>query len=149
MCWEHQRSYRYLRMNKLLLQGSYFTLISGIGWCIDFGMFAFLSIYMGMPIHYANMLSSIPAVTFVFFFATRYIFSCKPDGLSLKVKYIIYLLYQICLIYIVSLMAKWIYDSIMSFNEVINGVEVIAKLLITPITMMCNFIMMKTLGEKI
>lgn len=53
-------------MKSIIRQGTYFTVISGIGWCIDFGVFSLLGIYVGIPVAYANMLSSLPAITFVF-----------------------------------------------------------------------------------
>jgi len=135
----------------LLKQGAFFTIISGIGWCMDFGLFSLLSIYAGVPVSYANILSSIPAVTFVFCFATRHIFKTRAGGMSLKQKYVVYLVYQLILVTSVSYLALWLYDYL-AVTEFFAGLDsllkILVKFLITPITMICNFCVMKILAER-
>lgn len=141
-----------MRMNKVLRQGSYFTLISGIGWCMDFGLYSLLSIYWCVPVAYANMISSLPAITFVFAMATRHIFIRRSGGLKIWQKYVIYLVYQAALVISVSFLAEWVYNIIQDKLLMLclgKALKVLVKCLITPITMLMNFIVMKILVEKI
>ena len=85
-------------MQKLLQQGGFFVVISGIGWLLDFGIYALLTGPFSLPVLWSNMLSSLPAVTFVFLFSTRKIFAANHGHWSLRQKYLFYLCYQAVLI---------------------------------------------------
>jgi len=132
-----------------------FLLISGIGWIIDFGVFYLASTIIGIAVVYANILSSIPAITYVFNKSTRKIFDVKNDNCRIHTKYLIYLIYQLFLVVIVSCVAQYIYNYFLTINIlknstiVYNHLKLISKIIITPITMTCNFIVMKILSEKI
>ncbi|MFW2487156.1 GtrA family protein [Clostridium chromiireducens] len=135
------------------MQISKFLIISGTGWLIDFLIYLLLAIKLNFDVGYSNFISGIPALTFVFMVSTRKIFECNTDGLSLKRKYIIYFLYQMILIIIISLFGQILYSiiNISSFNKIIIIKEyskIITKLIITPITMVLNFCVMKILSEK-
>lgn len=141
-----------MRMNKILRQGSYFTLISGIGWCMDFGIYSLLGIYWNVPVAYANMIGSLPAITFVFVMATRHIFTRRNGDLKIWQKYVVYIIYQAVLVVSVSFLAEWLYNIIQNglFNMLSWGVlKALIKCLITPVTMLMNFVVMKILVEKI
>lgn len=141
-----------LKLKKILKQFINFLFLSGIGWLIDFTLYLlFLNIF-NLKIIYSNILSSIPAVTFVFFISTRKIFSKNNSRISLKEKYLIYFLYQLILILLISLLAQYLY--LLSLKNISMNVElkllkIIIKILITPITMLINFIVMKFLIEKL
>ena len=140
-------------MTNIVRQGGFFIFVSGIGWLMDFGIYTCLSSFWGVPVAYANMLGSVPAVTFVFIFSTRRIFSSQRSRLGLRIKYAIYLGYQFALITLVSTLAGYLYFSL-SMVQVEWGffykyLNIIVKCLITPITMICNFLVMKFLIEKI
>ena len=86
-----------------------FYLCSGIGWLIDFSIYWLLTSQFGFPVTGANYISSIPAITFVFFVSTRKTFLCRPDGLSKAAKYLIYVVYQLLLLTAVSFLAGWLH----------------------------------------
>lgn len=141
-----------LKLKKILKQFINFLFLSGIGWLIDFTLYLLFSNIFNLKIIYSNILSSIPAVTFVFFVSTRKIFSKNNSRISLKEKYLIYFLYQLILILLISLLAQYLY--LLSLKNISMNIElkllkIIIKILITPITMLINFIVMKFLIEKL
>ena len=141
-----------LNLKQILKQFINFLFLSGIGWLIDFTLYLLFSNVFNLKIIYSNILSSIPAVTFVFFISTRKIFSKNNSRISLKEKYLIYFLYQLILIVLISIWAQYLY--LLSLKNISMNVElkllkIIIKILITPITMLINFIVMKFLIEKL
>lgn len=141
-----------LNLKKVFKQFINFLFLSGIGWVIDFILYLFFSNVFNLKIIYSNILSSIPAVTFVFFVSTRKIFSKNNSRISLKEKYLIYFLYQLILIFLVSLFGQYLYLLILkrtTINVEFKILKLIIKILITPITMLINFIVMKFLIEKL
>jgi len=140
-------------LKKLYKEFLYFILVSGTGWLIDFGIFYLLSTFLGLNVLYSNLISTIPAFSFVFFISTRKIFKNNIKRLTLKQKYIFYFIYQILLVTSVSFFGQWLYeishDSLIAFNLTDNIIKFCAKIVITPITMTFNFIIMKILTEKL
>ena len=139
-------------LKKILRQFIKFLFLSGIGWLIDFTLYLIFSNRFDFKIIYSNILSSIPAVTFVFFVSTRKIFIKNKKGLTLKEKYFIYFLYQAILIITISLLGQYLYLLILKNIAVkieLKILKLIIKILITPITMLINFIVMKFLVEKL
>lgn len=135
------------------MQISKFLMISGTGWLIDFSIYFLLTTKLDFGVGYSNFISGIPALTFVFLVSTRKIFEYNTDGLSLKRKYSIYFVYQMVLIVIISLFGKILYSiiNVSSFYNIVVIKEyskIITKLIITPITMVLNFCVMKILSEK-
>ena len=129
-------------------------LISGTGWLLDFGVYSYLSIRVGFPVSYSNMLSAIPALTFVFFISVRKIFAESTKRIPLWYKYLIYFAYQMVLVFCVSLLGQWLFNvasnsSLIKFAFISEYLKILCKLVITPITILCNFVVMKTLSEKI
>jgi len=141
-----------LNLKQILKQFINFLFLSGIGWLIDFTLYLLFSNVFNLKIIYSNILSSIPAVTFVFFISTRKIFSKNNSRISLKEKYLIYFLYQLILIVLISIWAQYLYLLSLkniSMNIELKFLKIIIKILITPITMLINFIVMKFLIEKL
>ena len=137
---------------KILRQFIKFLFLSGIGWLIDFTLYLIFSNIFDFRIIYSNILSSIPAVTFVFFLSTRKVFIKNKRGLTLKEKYLIYFLYQVILIITISLLGQYLYLLILKNIAIkikLKILKLIIKILITPITMLINFIVMKFLIEKL
>ena len=137
-------------MKKLLVQAIRFVGLSGIGWLLDFCVFAILG-NVSSNVIANNFLSSWMGVTFVFLFATRKVFR-NNSRISLKWKYAIYLLYQLILIALVSQLLGFVNGRLLdyvhiSLIEQFSGIA--AKILVTPITMLLNFIVMKNLIEKL
>ena len=139
-------------LKKILRQFIKFLFLSGIGWLIDFTLYLIFSNIFDFKIIYSNILSSIPAVTFVFFVSTRRVFVKNKKGFTLKEKYFIYFLYQVILIITISLLGQYLYLLILKNIKVkieLKILKLIIKILITPITMLINFIVMKFLIEKL
>lgn len=137
-------------MKKLFLQAVKFIGLSGIGWILDFMTFTVLG-FFSENVTLNNFISSWVGVTFVFIFATRKVFQ-NNSKIPLKMKYLIYLAYQCLLIYLISKLLgyvnAWIVKSI-AIEFVIKLAPTISKIFVTPITMILNFIVMKTIIEKI
>nr|WP_314767671.1 GtrA family protein [uncultured Lachnoanaerobaculum sp.] len=137
-------------MKMLLRQIAKFVGISGIGWILDFCTYTSLS-FCSNNIVINNIISSWLGVTFVFIFATRKVFK-NNSRISLKKKYAIYLAYQLILIYLISKLLGYINSYIISnvmIEEILRLSTVISKVIITPITMIMNFIVMKSIIERI
>ena len=137
-------------MKRLLGQAVRFIGLSGIGWILDFSTYIVLSrICENLVLD--NFISSWVGVTFVFIFATRKIFE-NNSRIDLKWKYLIYIVYQVLLIFLVSkllgLIDSFIVSNI-SLAVVTRFSAIIAKILVTPITMILNFFVMKVLIEKL
>lgn len=137
-------------LKRLLGQAVRFVGLSGIGWILDFSTYIVLSrICENLVLD--NFISSWVGVTFVFIFATRKIFE-NNSRIDLKWKYLIYIVYQVLLIFLVSkllgLIDSFIVSNI-SLAVVTRFSAIIAKILVTPITMILNFFVMKGLIEKL
>lgn len=138
---------------KLLNQFKRFLLTSGIGWLIDFGIYSIITSFLGINILYANIISSIPAVTFVFIISTRKTFTNGDSNLSLRMKYIIYIIYQLILLLFIYNLGQYLFY-ILNRNLLITMIvgeymKIFVKIIITPITMTINFLVMKFLIEKL
>ncbi len=137
----------------LIKQFLKFLMVSGTGWLIDFSIYILLTSKLNLLVGYSNFISGIPALTFVFCISTNKIFKNTNKGFSLKKKYIIYFVYQMLLIVTISLIGQALYSVIFNsrlYNIIMikDYLKIIVKLLITPITMILNFIVMKILCEK-
>jgi putative flippase GtrA len=137
-------------LKRLLGQAVRFIGLSGIGWILDFSTYIVLSrICENLVLD--NFISSWVGVTFVFIFATRKTFE-NNSRIDLKWKYLIYIVYQVLLIFLVSkllgLIDSFIVSNI-SLAVVTRFSAIIAKILVTPITMILNFFVMKGLIEKL
>ena len=136
-------------MKLLLIQFIKFLFVSGTGWLIDFGLYSIFTGIFGLEVIYSNIMSSIPAITFVFIISTKKIFKENQKEFSIKQKYIMYFLYQMILIFLVSLLAQLLYK--ISINNSINFsfLKIAIKITITPLTMVLNFFVIKYLAEKL
>lgn len=139
-----------MQLKNLILQAVKFIGLSGIGWILDFGVYAVLA-SVSSKLMLNNIVSSWVGVTFVFVFATRNVFKNK-SRIPLKWKYVIYILYQMILILVISKALNAVDMIIMNNtnNEMILKLSpAISKILITPVTMILNFGVMKGVMEKI
>jgi hypothetical protein len=133
----------------LLVQFIKFLFVSGTGWIIDFGIYSVLTEVFKFQIIYSNILSSIPAISFVFIISTKKIFKKSDRGFSIKQKYLIYCIYQIFLVFFISLLGQFLYEIFIKNEVNFNLLKVVIKIMITPITMIMNFFVIKYLVEKI
>ena len=140
-------------MKKLLLQLLRFVGISGVGWLIDFSLYLLFTSLFHWDVFYSNCLSAIPAVTLIFFVSTSKIFRRTKTKVPVPVKYVIYIAYQFILLLIVSsigqLLAGKITQTFADIPFLVSCSKIIAKVIITPITMAANFMVMKVLIENI
>jgi len=136
-------------MKGLLLQFIKFFGISGIGWCLDFSVYIFLTQKLNWPVFQSNYLSSILAVSLVFYVSTRKIFKESKSKISIRSKYLIYLIYQILLLSLVSILGQYLSTCLGTLGLHSNITKILAKIIITPITMIINFVVMKIMVEKL
>lgn len=137
-------------MNELWRQAVKFIGYSGIGWLLDFAAYTILGVWSGNLV-LNNIISSWLGVTFVFIFATRKVFQ-NNSKIALRWKYILYILYQAILIFWVSKLLGAINRAIVSYVDwviICSIAPIIAKVLVTPITMVLNFFVMKSVIERI
>ena len=137
-------------MKNLLKQAVKFVGLSGIGWILDFLTYTILG-FISSNVVVNNIISSWIGVTFVFIFATRKVFPTQSQ-ISLKWKYLIYLGYQVLLILLISKLLGQVNEFILVHNTIrIIGrfSTIISKILVTPITMVLNFIVMKSVIERL
>lgn len=128
-----------------------FVGVSGIGWILDFFVYTVLgSISENVVLN--NIISSWVGVTFVFNVATRKIFK-NNSKISLKWKYLIYIIYQIVLILLISRLLGCVNQFIilhMGATQLMLRISrIISKIIVTPITMVLNFIVLKNVIEKL
>lgn len=137
-------------MKKILIQAFKFFGISGIGWLLDFLTYTGLGL-VSENLVLNNIISSCVGVTFVFAFATRKVFQ-NNSKISLRWKYLIYLAYQMVLIVFISKLLDGINAMIVNnfdIEIILRFSSVIAKIVVTPVTMVLNFIVMKRIIEKL
>ena len=138
------------QFEKLFSQFIKFLFISGIGWLIDFCLYTVLTIKFNLKIFYTNIFSSIPAISYVFLVSTRKIFTkSHRNNLTIIQKYIIYFIYQLLLIFLISIVAQNLYTLVGKYNLNFKMMKIIIKILITPVTMTINFFVIKYLTEKL
>lgn len=136
-------------LKKIVLQFVKFLFVSGTGWMIDFSLYFIFTSILKYEVFYSNILSSIPAITFVFIVSIKKIFRENRNGISTGKKYLIYFLYQMLLVILISLLGQFLYLSVLNHNFKYKAIKIIIKLIITPITMTINFFVMKFLSEKL
>jgi hypothetical protein len=137
------RNANVLDLGRQLLSGRFraillFTLTSGVGWLIDIGLFTWLTAIGLAPLS-ANLISAGTAVTYVFLVSTRRIFS--HDHSYMVGKFLFYLAYQIAAVFLASLAIDVLY-------RIVGGHPLLAKVLVTPVTLYMNFIFMAYLLER-
>ncbi|MFI3173009.1 MAG: hypothetical protein R3Y58_11685 [Eubacteriales bacterium] len=130
-----------------------FIALSGAGWLIDMTVYSFMTYVIGFNVAYGNFISAIPAITLVFCVSTKKIFNTNKSGLSLKTKYLIYFAYQMVLVSLVSMFGQLLYNIIAAsflgeITFIATWLKLICKIIITPITMITNYFVMKVLSEK-
>ena len=106
-----------------------FAVVSGLGWLIDFSIFALLNL-LGLPIWLANIFGATAAVLFVFFVSVRRIF--QDNGHYIIWKLFNYIVYQLIAIVCASLLI----DFIALQYEIL---PIVAKIIVTPLTFYANF----------
>ena len=137
-------------MKNIISQIIKFLGVSGIGWILDFCTYTLLG-FVCNNLAINNVISSWVGVTFVFAFSRKKIF-LDNNHISIKWKYLIYLLYQAILIFLISKLLVIVNMLILEYVAIsfVQNISAIAsKVIVTPITMITNFIVMKIVIEKL
>ena len=136
-----------------LLRLSSFTLLSGVGWCIDFAIFNVL-VSRGFTSFAANLSSASVAVTFVLIIARRWIFRHHVETLPMTIFW--YAAWNAAAIPAASLGLKAVSAGLLQVDwgqaKLLAGTGLdhpiayrmlianFAKIVITPFTMYANFV---------
>ena len=137
-------------LRQLLRQILRFLGLSGIGWLMDFTVYTLLSLRME-NLALVNVFSSLVGASFVFLFSTRFVFR-DSHRIPLGLKYAIYIVYQLLLIFLISKLRAWIAAGIALYAPwalLRKLAAVLSKIIVTPITMTVNFLVMKAVIEKL
>lgn len=126
--------------------------ISGLGWLLDFTAFTIFGLILD-ELFYASALSALAGASFVFILSPNLIFINKKN-ISLKTKYVIYIFYQILLILFISYLIVEIEQQLqlylVNYLPIIENLcYILSKILVTPVAMICNFLVLKIVIEKI
>ena len=130
-----------------------YFLIAGIGWVIDFSLYTVLTMALDLPVALSNGLSSLVSVTFVFFMSTKKVLTNNTNGLPLAAKYVVYVVYQACMILAMSALAGQLNGWLLGLSAVrgtpvlARNTKIITKILITPVTMVVNYLVLKRIVE--
>ena len=137
------------KLRGLFRQALRFIGLSGIGWLLDFAVYTVLSMLLS-NLAAANMLSSLVGASFVFLFSTRFVFR-DNHRIPLFLKYCVYIVYQVILIVLISLLLSRINALICAHAPAFIAAfsAILSKIIVTPITMTLNFFVMKFAIEKL
>lgn len=141
---------RNSKLRNLLVQAIRFVGLSGIGWLLDFTVYTVLSFVLE-NLAVVNMLSSLCGASFVFLFSTRFVFQ-NSHRIPLWMKYAVYIIYQLVLIWLISMLLAQINVFLVGFlGSTFLGAfcPTLSKIIVTPITMCLNFFVSKFVIEKI
>jgi putative flippase GtrA len=143
---------KQINVKRIFHQFILFVLVSGVGWLMDFSIYTLLSYLTDLKVIVINIISSIPAITYVFLLSNKKIFKNEHSRLSLKTKYLLYFAYQLVLLLCISAFGELLYGifiDVITVPFLLEHLKIVIKILITPITMTVNFIVMKNLIEKL
>ncbi|QGN56107.1 hypothetical protein GKE62_17710 [Novosphingobium sp. Gsoil 351] len=144
-----------------LLKLPAFTLLSGIGWCIDFVIFNYL-VALDHTYFASNLVSAAVAVSFVLITARHWIFRNHVESLhGVVVKYVLWNVVSVTAAsFFVQITASGLeqidLSGIASATGHVTGmtpnrvtiVSNLSKLLVTPITMYANFLAVGYIVER-
>ncbi|WP_139364720.1 GtrA family protein [Pantoea eucalypti] len=143
LAWCRQKILEGINFMKLFLG---FILISGIGWLLDMTTFTLLSKFFGTAPAYANFISSMVGVTYVWIVALNRLFKRREYSKSIYLP--VYWGYQGISILIYSTLISIV--AVSSFNFKISellGIHsaLVAKIIITVPNLLTNFLFMTIL----
>lgn len=126
--------------------------LSGVGWILDFTTFALLGLILN-NLFTVSIISALVGASFVFILSPKLIFKNK-NNISLKIKYIIYISYQILLIlfisYLIIEVEHLLQLYLVKYLPIIENLcYLLSKIFVTPVAMISNFLVLKIVIEKI
>jgi putative flippase GtrA len=115
-----------------------FVFLSGLGWLFDLLLYGFLLIIIGLPLAFANFASATIAAIVVFNYARVKIFRATNDR---EKSLLIYFFYTELNIVLWSLIIDFITRFVSSsYGISFSTTAIYAKILVTPFSLVCNFI---------
>lgn len=132
---------------RCLSSAHYFIVISGMGWILDFMIFSFQVLFFNVSAGYANLLSASLAALFVFSISQLLIFKVKRLSVLSLIIYMCYTeiniaIWAVCVSYLSSVIEhKFFFD--------LGVASMLSKIVITPFSLFCNFIVGKYISRKI
>lgn len=130
-----------------------FAIISGLGVIIDFVIMWCSLSFIGLTPFLSNCIGSTFGISFVFFVSSHKLFINK--GHLIYVKFLVYLIYSVGLIFVASSIIQYLsyIDIILKLQNILLlkflPQPVFAKIIVTPFTLIINFIVAKLLIERI
>ena len=135
-----------------LRQAVLFVALSGTGWLLDTTVFLLLSGPGGWPVVAANMVSGSCGVLFVFIASSRGVFRRNEGSMAQKVGTL--LLFNAAAILassvVLGLIAAWLTQGVARLGWAVAPgiIRLVAKMLVTPVTLALNFIVVRFLLER-
>lgn len=112
-----------------------FISISGLVWLMDFLLLFILSKYLTPFI--SNTISSTIAAAATFLISYRYVFKSKRSTVLLRL--ILYLVYSGLIVFVISIFFEGLYIAMTEFLVPIAWSVLLAKIFVTPFTMVLNY----------
>ena len=133
----------------LIRKAAVFGLTSGIGWLTSVVILWFL-VHAGLTtVFWASWLGDLCAVTYVYIVSVRSIF--RHSGRYLYAKFAVWLVYQFfminCIAYGTSSLSHWALTR--GLLDAASTSATLAKIVITPLTLLLNFIFANFLLERV
>ena len=125
-----------------------FLLVSGVGWVLDLDSYTVLTQILDVSPGYANFASSMVGVTYVWVVALNRVFN--RGGRDKYIFLPIYWAYQAVSILGYSLLISVVVVNLVDFGvdqAIMLPVAVLAKLMVTPVNLLTNFLFMTVLAK--
>lgn len=132
-----------------------FTIISGLGWILDFTILTSL-VQLNVPVFWANLAGAFCAVTLVYVLAVRHVFERLNSAAPWKLL-VAYWLWQVVAISLASALIALLTAAIVTqFVDMMpvmglqqkTAAAFVAKVAVTPLTLVANFLFMRFLLES-
>ncbi|MGG6194186.1 GtrA family protein [Pantoea allii] len=125
----------------------YFIILSGLGWCIDLIVYSTLVVIFKVSAAPANFLSSYAGLTFVWFTSLKYVFNKKTNKQSTFL--LLFWSWQFLSIIVASKAVEHLSSYLNAYSFLTNvNTDIVAKIAVTPVTLLCNYLFMRFLTSK-
>jgi hypothetical protein len=135
--------------NPLVRKGIVFTLTSGVGWLMSIFILWLLVRTQMTSVFWGSWIGDLCAVTYVYIVSVRSIF--MHSGKYLYLKFLVWLIFQFFMINLIAYCTSNLSQFALSQN-ILNSPSIsatCAKITITPLTLLLNFIFANFLLERV
>lgn len=123
-----------------------FILLSFVGWCLDFVLFYAGVALLSVPPAWSNIISSTTAAMTVFLLSQRFVFDAQYVSIRSNV---IYFAYTVSNIIVWSVAIASLSTSIGNSLAVVGASSaLIAKVIITPLSLFCNYFVARWVSKR-